>query len=102
MRIRLRVPTLPLQPVQDYIFLSEVATLEFLAETAVPSPNVYHYQLESPENQVGHSFVLIVKIAGTSLDWNEANPAQRTKIMQQLVEGIPRAREAPLGTDRVD
>lgn len=86
-RIRLRDPTLPPQPVQDYIFLSEVATLEFLAETAVPSPHVYHYQLESsPENLVGPSFVLMEKMAGTPLDWNEANPEQRTKVMQQLVD----------------
>lgn len=39
-RLRLCDPLLPPRPFQDYIFLSEVATLKFLAETAVPSPKV--------------------------------------------------------------
>jgi hypothetical protein len=87
-RIRLRDPTLPPQAVQDYIFLSEVATLEFLAETAVPAPKVYHYQLQSAENPVGASFVLMEKLAGRPLDWNGASPEQRTKVMQQLVDAF--------------
>lgn len=85
-RLRLRDPLLPPQPVQDYIFLSEVATLEFLAETAVPSPRVYHYQLESRENPVGSSFILMEKIPGAALQWNDASSEQRTKVMQQLVD----------------
>jgi hypothetical protein len=46
-RIRLADPTLPPQKVQDHILLSEVATLKFLEQTAVPVPKVFQYQLES-------------------------------------------------------
>lgn len=95
-RLRLCDPLLPPQPVQDHIFLSEVATLEFLTETAVPSPKVYLYQLESPENLVGSSFVLMEKIPGAALQWNDASSEQRTKVMQQLVDIFLELEKHPL------
>jgi hypothetical protein len=55
-------------------------------QTAVPAPKVYHYQLQSAENPVGASFVLIKKLAGNPLDWNGASPEQRIKVMEQLVD----------------
>lgn len=70
-RVRLCDPLLPPQPVQDYVFLSEVARLQSLAETVVPAPKVYLYQLESPENPVGSSFVIMEKMPGTALQWND-------------------------------
>ncbi|KAJ5804846.1 hypothetical protein N7474_010733 [Penicillium riverlandense] len=94
--LRLCDPLLPPQPVQDYVFLSEVATLEFLAETAVPSPKVNIYQLESPENPVGSSFVLMEKMPGTALQWNDASSDQRTKVMQQLLDIFLELEKHPL------
>jgi hypothetical protein len=83
-RIRLDDPTLPPQPVQNYIFQSEVATLKFLATTSVPAPLVYGYQVESPENSVGASYILMQKMAGKPLDWNKASKEQRNRVMDQL------------------
>lgn len=95
-RLRLCDPLLPPQPVQDYIFLSEVATLEFLEETAVPSPKAYLYQLESLENPVGTSFVLMEKMPGTALQWNDASSEQRTKAMEQLMDILLELEKHPL------
>lgn len=66
--------------------MSEVAILEFLEETAVPSPKVHLYQQESHGNPVGTSFVLMEKMPGTALRWNDARFEQRTKVMEQLVD----------------
>ncbi|ORY57005.1 uncharacterized protein BCR38DRAFT_490448 [Pseudomassariella vexata] len=71
-RIRLEDPVLPPPGVQSYVFLSEIATLEFLAKTSVPAPKVYHYQLQGSANIVGTSYVLMEKMPGKPLDWNEA------------------------------
>ncbi|KAJ5929505.1 hypothetical protein N7454_006455 [Penicillium verhagenii] len=94
--LRLCDPLLPPQPVQDYIFLSEVATLEFLEGTTVPSPRVYLYQPASCQNPVGSSFVLMEKMPGTALQWNKANSEQRTKVMQQLVDIFLELEKYPL------
>lgn len=85
-RIRLEDPLLPPPGVQNYIFLSEVATLEFLAVTTVPAPKVYHHQLQGPENIVGTSYVLMEKMRGKPLDWNVASEEQRRKVMDQLAD----------------
>ncbi len=77
---------LPPRGVQNYIFLSEVATLEFLSQTSVPSPRVYHYQLDAPENPVGSLYVLMEKMPGTPLDWNSAGPEQPVRVMEQLAD----------------
>lgn len=85
-RIRLEDPLLPPQGVQNHIFLSEVATLEFLAKTSVPAPKVYHYQLQGPDNIVGTSYVLMEKMPGRPLDWNSASEEQRRRVMDQLAD----------------
>lgn len=86
-RIRLDDPLLPPPAVQSSIFLSEVATLEFLARTRVPAPRVYGYALgEAPGNEVGVSYVLIEKMKGTPLDWGSAGTEEREKVMEQLAE----------------
>lgn len=83
-RIRLANPTLPPQKVQDEILLSEVATLKFLEQTAVPVPKVYYHQLESENDTAGASFIMMEKLPGRALEWNETNSEQREKIMEQL------------------
>ena len=87
-RIRLDDPMLPPPSIQAriFFFLSEVATLKFLASTKVPAPHVYGYALESPENPVGTSYVLVEKLAGKPLDWNSANTEQRVWVMEQLAD----------------
>lgn len=85
-RIRLNDPMLPPPSIQARIFESEIATLEFLAGTKVPAPQVYAHALESTENLVGTSYVLMEKMAGEPLDWNDASPEQRKKVMEQLAD----------------
>ncbi|KAI1453625.1 hypothetical protein F4805DRAFT_442879 [Annulohypoxylon moriforme] len=85
-RIRLQDPLLPPADIQNYIFLSEVATLQFLAQTDVPAPRVHYHQPEDPSNPVGTSYILMDKISGEPLDWNSANGEQRTKVMEQLAD----------------
>lgn len=86
-RLRLEAPHLPPSSVQDYIFMSEVATLEFLARnTRVPSPRVHRYEPRSIANAVGASYILMDKIPGKALDWGTATAQQRTKVMQQLAD----------------
>lgn len=85
-RIRLEDPLLPPPGVQSHVFLSEIATLKFLAKTSVPTPKVYHYQLKGSENIVGTSYALMKKIPGKPLDWNEASEEQRRKVMDQLAD----------------
>ncbi|KAK1981126.1 hypothetical protein LZ30DRAFT_97882 [Colletotrichum cereale] len=72
-RIRLEDSLLPPQPVQDHIFLSEVATLQF-------------HQPASPENPVGTSYILLEKMKGKPLDWNRATPERRSRILEQLAD----------------
>lgn len=83
-RIRLANPTMPPQKVQDEILLSEVATLKFLGQTAVPVPEVYYHQLQSENDTAGASFIVMEKLPGRVLEWNETNSEQREKIMEQL------------------
>ncbi|KAL9103384.1 MAG: hypothetical protein Q9163_001560 [Psora crenata] len=85
-RIRLQAPLMPPPAVQARVFLSEVATLEFLARTQVPAPQVYAYELKSAENPVGTSYILMEKLRGKPLDWNNANAEQRAKVLEQLAD----------------
>jgi aminoglycoside phosphotransferase (APT) family kinase protein len=85
-RIRLDDPLLPPREVQAHIFLSEVATLQFLENTAIPAPRVHAYQLESPENAVGTSYVLMEKLSGKPLDWNSAPADGRVRVLEQLAD----------------
>jgi aminoglycoside phosphotransferase (APT) family kinase protein len=85
-RMRLEDPMLPPRAVQDYITLSEIATLQFLARTTVPAPRVYAYQLESPDNPIGTAYVLMEKMPGRPLVWYEATDEQRAKVIEQLAD----------------
>ncbi|KAK2807723.1 hypothetical protein FQN51_000161 [Onygenales sp. PD_10] len=86
-RIRLRHGALPPLPVQKYIFLSEMFTLKFLQKTRVPAPEVCHFGwVDSPDNPLGVSYVLLKKIKGRRLQWETASKSLRTKILEQLVD----------------
>ncbi|KAK7393858.1 hypothetical protein QQX98_013359, partial [Neonectria punicea] len=80
-RLRLEDPLLPPPAVQARIFSSEVPTLEFLAQTRVPAPRVYAYEVESVTNAVGTSYILMEKLPGRPLDWSGANAEQRARVM---------------------
>ncbi|KAF6814456.1 glucan 1,3-beta-glucosidase [Colletotrichum sojae] len=95
-RIRLSDPLLPPAPAQDHVFLSEVATLEFLSRTAVLAPAVHQYELASPENPVGSSYVLMDKVPGRPLNWNKASPEQRNKVLRQLADVFLEIEKHPL------
>ena len=85
-RIRLNNPLLPPEATQHQIFMSEIATYKFLEKTKVPVPRVYAYAFKSTSNPVGASYVLMEKLAGEPLQWYDATPAQRTRVMIQLVD----------------
>jgi len=87
-RIRLDDPLLPPKPTQTYIFHSEVATLRFLEETAIPSPKVYAYEAESSINPVGASYMFMEKMPGVPLQWDQTTPAQKTIIMYQIIDNF--------------
>lgn len=85
-RVRLDDPLLPPPDTQAHIFLSEVATLQFVGKEGVPAPRVYAYGLESPDNAVGTSYIHMEKLQGKPLDWGRATTEQRTRVMEQLAD----------------
>jgi hypothetical protein len=97
-RIRLDDPLLPPKPTRTYIFMSEIATLRFLEKTGVPAPKVYTYAAESSVNPVGASYMLMEKLPGVPLQWDEATSEQRTKVMGQLVDIFLKLEKRPLPT----
>ena len=97
-RIHLDDPLLPPKPTQTYISRAEVATLRFLETTDIPAPKLYTYADESTVNPVGASYMLIEKLPGGPLQWNEATAEQRTKVMSQLVDIFLELEKCPLPT----
>ncbi|KAI9822820.1 MAG: hypothetical protein M1826_000399 [Phylliscum demangeonii] len=96
-RLRLDYPTMPPKPVQDHMLLSEFCTLRFLERASgVPTPKAFHYAVASADNPVGVAFILLEKMPGSPLDWNKASQAQRTKIMEQLVDVFLELERYPL------
>ncbi|KAK1657505.1 hypothetical protein BDP55DRAFT_685559 [Colletotrichum godetiae] len=87
-RLRLTRTTSPPEEVRDFIFRSEAGTLAYLNDhTSIPVPRIFDWACESdPENRIGVSYILMEKLDGMPLTWQAANPAQREKVMQQLVD----------------
>ncbi|KAI0389071.1 phosphotransferase enzyme family-domain-containing protein [Xylariaceae sp. FL0594] len=87
-RVRRSNATSPPPALRDYIALSEVATLQFLADrTTVPSPRVYDFALEGAhENPVGVGYILMEKLPGEPLRWCSANQEQKDRVMGQLAD----------------
>jgi hypothetical protein len=85
-RIRLDDPLLPPKSIQTYLSLSEVATLRFLEGTKVPAPKVFYYSSDYGKGPIGMPVILMEKIKGTPLDWNNASASQRTKVLERLVD----------------
>lgn len=97
---RFRLPNHNAPPVEERNFdrRSEFATYRFLAETGVPVPRVYDCAGdEDPSNAVGAGYILLEKLAGAPLDWQEANQAQKEKLMCQLADIYAQLEKHPLG-----
>lgn len=85
-RIRLIDPLLPPAEVQNHIFLSELATLQFLSNTKVPSPQIYASSADSADDDVGVPYMLLEKLDGKPLNWQAASVEQRYRVMEQLTD----------------
>ncbi|KAG6183019.1 hypothetical protein E4U27_001531 [Claviceps purpurea] len=87
-RFRLVSAVAPPPKVRDYILQSEATTMQFLERhTRVPSPRVFDWACESdPTNMIGVGYILMEKLNGTSLIWQEATAAQKEKIVRQLAD----------------
>lgn len=87
-RLRLTKTSSPPREVRDYILRSEAATMIYLQQqTRVPTPKVFDWACESdPNNSLGAGYILMEKLDGKPLNWDNATSQQREKIMQQLVD----------------
>lgn len=97
---RFRLPNHNSPPVEERNFdrRSEFATYRFLAEAAIPVPRVYDCaDDEDPSNAVGAGYILVEKLAGKPLAWQEANQAQRDKFIRQLAGIYAQLEKHPLG-----
>lgn len=97
---RFRLPNHNAPPVEERNFdrRSEFATYRFLAEAGVPVPRVYDCaDDEDPSNTVGAGYILVEKLAGRPLDWQEVTQAQREKVMCQLANIYAQLEKHPLG-----
>ncbi|KAL1848335.1 hypothetical protein VTK73DRAFT_10143 [Phialemonium thermophilum] len=87
-RFRLVKVSSPPPEVRRRILRSEVATMTFLRRhTRVPVPQIFGWACEcDPANVLGVSYILMEKLTGKPLDWEEASSAEREKIIKQLAE----------------
>ena len=60
-----------------------------LESIKVPTPKVYHFEPESPENSVGVPFMLMEKMKGAPLAWNSITSVQKTKVLEKLTDNFP-------------
>ncbi|KAJ5716070.1 hypothetical protein N7493_007981 [Penicillium malachiteum] len=87
-RIRRSNAASPPSELQSYILQSEVATLKFLSNINIPTPQVYHYETDE-NNPVGVPYILMEKMPGTnigsslSMTWS---PENRRKVLSQLAD----------------
>ena len=76
--------------------LSEVAVYSRLRQTTIPVPVVYDFALDgNVDNPVGMGYILLQKLSGHQMDWNDASTEQKNRIFRQLrdtyleIEKIP-------------
>ncbi|KAK6540829.1 hypothetical protein TWF694_008217 [Orbilia ellipsospora] len=81
-RIRLDDPLIPPKDTRNYILTSEYHTLKCLESWNIPTPKVFHYEVDDPTS----SYILMEKMSGSPLDWSSASPTERTKVMEQLAD----------------
>ncbi|KAI0543866.1 hypothetical protein F4679DRAFT_577314 [Xylaria curta] len=96
---RFRLPNHNEPPLQERNFdrRSEFATYRFLAETAIPVPEVYDCADDGdPMNRVGAGYILLEKLAGKPLEWHEASEVQKAKFSRQLADIYANLEQHPL------
>lgn len=86
-RFRLARTSSPPLEVRNWVLQSEAATMTYLQQhTRIPTPRIFDWACESdPTNQLGVGYILMEKLDGKPLDWQEATPEQKEKVLQQLV-----------------
>ncbi|KEQ59546.1 uncharacterized protein M437DRAFT_78000 [Aureobasidium melanogenum CBS 110374] len=98
-RIRRSNATSPPSELRDRIFMSEIQTLLFLQTTNIPTPKVWDYALEGPENPVRVGYILMDCMPGKSLDRFSLSEEGRDKIIAQIADIYLQLREFPF--DRI-
>lgn len=79
-RIRRSNATSPPPELRDRIFMSEIQTLLSLQKTDIPTPKVWDYALEGPENPVRVGYILMDCMPGKVLDWSSPSLSEEIKI----------------------
>jgi hypothetical protein len=87
-RFRLDKVSSPPVEARDYILRSEAATMVFLrTQTGVPVPKVFDWAAEADlENEVGMGYILMAKMEGKPLDWQQLTGEQKEKVLQGFVD----------------
>ncbi|KAI4726013.1 hypothetical protein E4T49_06215 [Aureobasidium sp. EXF-10728] len=94
-RIRRSNATSPSPDLRDRIFEIEVQTLLFLEKTSIPTPKVWDYALEGPENPVQVGYILMDCMPGKALEWSLIPEDGRRKIITQLADIYMQLRKFP-------
>lgn len=86
---RFRLPNHNMPPIKEKNFdrRSEFATYKFLANTAIPVPQVYDVADDEDDlNSVGAGYILLEKLPGRSMVWDEASEEQKISFSRQLAD----------------
>lgn len=71
--------------VQNRVLLSEAATLRFLTTTTrVPVPRVFDVAAQGSDNDVGVGYILMEKIEGHPLCWNDLDSGGKQKVLERF------------------
>jgi aminoglycoside phosphotransferase (APT) family kinase protein len=85
-RIRRTNATSPPPELQNYILMSEIATLRFLETVNIPTPRVYDYSVEGEDSPAGVSYILMDFMPGAVLDWSTISEEGHRKVIAQLAD----------------
>lgn len=87
-RFHLAKVSSPPREIHDWILQNEAATMLYLQQhTCIPTPKVFNWARKSdPRNKIRVDYILMEKLEGKPLIWQEATPQQREKAMQQLAD----------------
>jgi hypothetical protein len=84
-RFRLLKINCPSPEKRDFDRLSEVASYRLLRTTNIPVPSVYDFALDGDQyNPVGVGYILLEKLSGQSMNWNQATTTEKNYVFRQL------------------
>jgi len=84
-RIRRVNATSPPSALQDYILESEIATLEVLEKTSLPTPKVWGW-MTGEGSLAGVSYIFMQHMPGKVLDWSSIDEQGKGKVITQLAD----------------